>query len=316
MRLTAAGTIASLIVSPFAGPSAAFAQDARNLPPPGWNTPGEFAGTERCAAYGERERRCRVRTEGRVQLLQVEQGRCRENRDWSYDRNEIRVRNNCVAVFGYGYANQRPPSWNNDYAATIDCATYNRQQQRCYVNTQNRVQLLNDRSGRCVAGQTWGYTQSFIWVSRRCAATFGYGYGYNQGGGGNYRPGNNDGPSAGAIIGGVAVAAGLIALLASRNSKNAKPKAGAGPAALQADLSGLPADARPAVQACLNEAARQVGSTGGTRLRLDRVQDLRWSDRGWTFNAQATSTYPDESHATPFTCRANGSRVEELNFTS
>lgn len=312
MRLTAAVTIASLVTTSFAG-SAALAQDARNLPPPGWNTPGEFAGTERCAAYGDRERRCRVRTEGRVQLLQVEQGRCREGRDWNFDRNEIRVRNNCVAVFGYGYANQRPPSWNNDFAGTIDCATYSREQQRCYVNTDNRVQLLNDRSGRCVAGQSWGYTQGFIWVSRRCAGTFGYGY---RSGGGNYRPGNNDGPSTGAIIGGVAVAAGLIALLASRKSKNAQTKAGAGPAAIQADLSGLPSDARPAVQACLNEAARQIGSTGGTRLRLDRVNDLRWASGNWSFTAQATATYPDESHPTPFTCRANGNRVEELNFTS
>lgn len=312
MRLTATATIVSLLTSSFAG-TAALAQDARNLPPPGWNTPGEFAGTERCAAYGDRERRCRVRTEGRVRLPQVKQGRCREGRDWNYDRNEIRVRNNCVAVFGYGYANQRPPNWNNDFAGTIDCATYGKQQQRCYVNTDNRVQLLNDRSGRCVAGQSWGYTQTFIWVSRRCAGTFGYGH---RNGGGNHRPGHDNGPSTGAIIGGVAVAAGLIALLASRKSKNAQAKAGAGPATIQADLSGLPADARPAAQACLDEAARQIGSTGGTRLRLDRVQDLRWTGGSWSLSAQATASYPDESQPTPFTCRAKGNRVEELNFTS
>lgn len=313
MRLTATGTIASLIVSQLAG-AAALAQDARNLPPPGWNTPGEFAGTERCAAYGRGERSCRVRTEGRVQLLHVEQGRCREGRDWDYGRQEIRVRNNCVAVFGYGYANQRPPAWNNDFAGTIDCATYSKAQQRCFVNTQNRVQLLNDRSGRCVAGQNWGYTQEFIWVSRRCAATFGYGYGYNQGGG--HRPGHHDGPSAGAVIGGVAVAAGLIALLASRKSKNAGAKSGAGAATVQADLSGLPSDARNSVRACLDEAARQVGATGATRLRLDRVRDLRWGNNSWSLSAETTASYPDETQSTPFTCRANGSRVEELNFTN
>lgn len=314
MRLTATGTIASLILAQLAA-TPALAQDYRNLPPPGSSNAGEFAGTERCESWSGSERRCRVRTEGRVQLLQVESGRCREGRDWDYDRNGIRVRNGCAAVFGYGYAwnNQRPPNWNNDFAATIDCASYDRQQQRCYVNTQNRVQLLQDRSGRCEAGSSWGYTQDFIWVSRRCAAVFGYGYGYNQGG--NNRPGHN-GSSAGAVIGGVAVAAGLIALLAAAKSKNSQAKPGAGAAQVDADLSAFSTEARPAIRTCLDEAAKQIGSTGGTRLRLDGIDNLRRNGSGWAFSARATATYPDETHRTPFTCRATGSRVQDLTFSS
>lgn len=313
MRLTAAGTIASLIATQLL-PAAVLAQDARNLPPPGWNTPGEFAGTERCASNGG-ERRCRVRTDGRVQLLQVERGRCRENRDWDFDRNVIRVRNNCAAVFGYGYANQGSPGWNDDFAARIDCATTSRAQQRCFVDTQNRVQLLADRSGRCQAGTSWGYTPDFIWVSQRCAGTFGYGYRAGQGAGNRPGQGNN-GPSTGAIIGGVAVAAGLIALLASRKSKNAQPRSGAGAAQVQADLGGLSSEARPAVQACLDEAARQVGATGATRLRLDGIDNLRRAGSGWSFAGRATATYPDETQVTPFSCRATNQRVDELQFTS
>lgn len=311
---------ALLVVALVTAPAGLSAQDARSLPPPGWGGDGDaFAGTLSCRSQGGRERICDARTNGRVQLLQVERGRCREGADWDFNRTRIRVRNGCAARFGYGYAGgARPPAWNNDFAGTIACATYDRRQQRCFVRTDDRVQLLQDRSGRCVAGSTWGYTRDFVWVSNRCAGEFGYGF---RGGVGRPdRP--NDGPSTGAIIGGVAVAAGLLALLASSRKKKsggadaALPGFPPGPpAAIQADPALFPAAARAAGQACLFEAARQIGETGGTRLRLDRVGDVRRTGNGWHLRAEAQASYPDGEHATPFTCRATAEQVLDLSFT-
>src|SRR3546814_9368919 len=94
------------------------------------------------------------------------------------------------------------------------------------------------------------------------------------------------GPSTGLIIGGIVVAGGLLALLASQSKKK---KAAAGepvhedtttptypagpPATLSANLSALPSAARPSVQNCLNDAARQIGVTGGT------IGIASWRDR-------------------------------------
>jgi len=324
MRPITSATIAAFLFSSVPIEARA-AQDSRNLPPPGWGGGGGgFAGTLRCDSNGGRERVCRVRTDGRVQLLQVERGRCREGRDWEHGANSIRVRNGCAATFGYGYAaGGRPPAWNaNDFAGTLTCTAPGRREQRCYVQTDNRVQVLDDRSRNCIAGRTWGYTQSFIWTRDGCTALFGYGYGRNGSGWRPDRP-DNDGPSAGAIIGGVAVAAGLVALLASSRKKKsgagdaaALPSFPAGPpAAVNADIGLFPAAARTAGQTCLDEAARQIGLTGGTRLRLERVRDVRAAGGDWSFRADAESSYPDGSHATPFTCRANAERVRELTFT-
>jgi Protein of unknown function (DUF3011) len=305
------------------------AQDSRNLPPPGYpGGPQEFAGTLRCASYNNQQQSCSVGTGNRVVLLEREQGNCRQNYDWGYDNRRIWVRNRCIATFGYGYTSPNRPqpqppvgSWDGqNFAGTLECVARDRQQERCYVATENRVELLYQDNNRCVAGQNWGYTRDFIWVSNRCKATFGYGN--------RYRPQppqqGNGGPSAGAIIGGVLVAGGLIALLTRGKTKTGQgssttttkpefpPKP---PATIAADLSPVKAAARSSLQNCLFEAARQIGVTGGSRLRFDRVTSVVEGNGGWRINAALTSTYPDGDRATPMFCRATSGQVIELTFT-
>lgn len=240
----------------------------------------------------------------------------------------------------------RPPR-GDGFAGRITCESRNNRTQRCNARTQNRVELLT-RSAACSRGN-WGYDQRHIWVSRNCRGTFAYGYGRN-----NWdRPGSS-GPSTGAIIGGVTVAAGLAALLANRN--NARPPSAVGnypppppppppresdmrpqplpepepeappapagpfppgpPAKVVADLSVLPADSRPAMNTCLQEAARQVGITGGTQLRFDRLTWIEPGNGGWRFRAQLIATYPDAERILPLFCRATPTRVVELDFRS
>ncbi len=328
MRVVELMSLAALVAAQLVA-TPLLAQDNRNLPPPGYpGGPQEFEGTLRCATYNNRQETCTVSTGNRVVLLQTEQGNCRQNYDWGYDNRRIWVRNRCIATFGYGYASQnrpqpQPPSGNWDsqnFAGTLECVSRGRQQERCYVGTENRVELLYQESSRCVAGQNWGYTRDFIWVSNRCKATFGYGNRYSPQ---PTRPGNN-GPSAGAIIGGVLVAGGLIALLTRGKAKSSQDESAATakpefppkpPATISADLTPVQTAARSSLQNCLFEAARQIGVTGGSRLKFDRVTSLVQGNGGWRINAALTSTYPDGDRTTPMFCRATPGQVIELTFT-
>lgn len=239
----------------------------------------------------------------------------------------------------------RPPR-GDGFAGRVTCESRNNRIQRCNARTQNRVELLT-RSANCTRGRTWGYDQRHIWVSRNCRGTFAYGHGRNSWD----RPGSS-GPSTGAIIGGVTVAAGLAALLANRNNSRRPPAAGnyppsppfppsrdpdmrplpepepepeapappvgpfppGPPAKVVADLSVLPEASRPSMNTCLQEAARQVGVTGGTQVRFDRLVHIEPGNGGWRFRAQLIATYPDAERILPLFCRATPTRVVELDF--
>lgn len=214
------------------------------------------------------------------------------------------------------------------YGRTIRCESRNGRTQRCSVRTENRVQLVRRLGGNCTQGRTWSYNSNQIWVSNGCRAEFAYGRGVG-GGGGQYpgypRPEKDKGPSTGAIIAGVAVAGGLIALLASSSKKKseAAPEAEAPatfppgpPAALSADLAPLPSAARPSVQTCLHEAARQIGATGGSRVSYDRLVSLEPGNGGWRFGASLTATYPDGNRTLPLYCRATPTKIIQFDFSN
>lgn len=215
---------------------------------------------------------------------------------------------------------------NRGYSGRISCESRNNRTVRCNARTENRVVLLTRSGGSaCTQGRSWGYDSRSIWVSRNCRGTFGYGYGNNWGGGGHDRPDRDKGPSTGLIVGGVAVAAGLIALLASRKDRTpaeasapATPPAypPGPPAQISADLSSVQTAARPSLQTCLFEASRQIGATGGTRLRFDRLKTIEPGNGGWRFAADLTATYPDGDRSVPIYCRATPSQVIQLDFTS
>lgn len=215
------------------------------------------------------------------------------------------------------------------YAATLRCESRRNQRQRCAADTDNRVQLLRSLGGVCAKGRNWGFDRRSIWVDGGCRAEFAYGRA--TGGGHRPEPDRDKGPSTGAIIAGVAVAGGLIALLASSANKKKKEQQGAAPApepetpatfpagppaALVADLSPLPSASRPSVQTCLSEAARQIGATGGTRLSYDRLVSLEPGNGGCRFGASLTATYPDGDRVLPFYCRATPTRVVQLDFAN
>lgn len=241
------------------------------------------------------------------------------------------------------------PGYGGGYARTLRCESRKYKYRRCNADTDNRVRLIRRLGGTCTLGRSWGYDRRSIWVDNGCRAEFAYG---RRGGGSGYPDydygydyDDDDGPSAGAIIAGVAVAGGLIALLANAGKKKqaepaqsstpqpqpstpttptapAPPPSSAPasfpprpPAVVTADLSPLPSAARPSIQTCLNETARQVGATGGSRISYDRLVSLEQGNGGWRFGAALTATYPDGPRSMSIYCRATPSQVIQLDFT-
>lgn len=89
---------------------------------------------------------------------------------------------------------------------TVTCASNDMHYHYCRVETGNNVQMRRQMSGSpCTYGRSWGYDEWGIWVDRGCRAEFEVG---RDGG-------MSDGKKA-AIIGGIAGAGILAAILAAR----------------------------------------------------------------------------------------------------
>lgn len=265
-----------------------------------WNDNG--GGSIVCGNGGSSVQRCRVNTGGQVMLQQQLSGRCLQGETWTFDNSSITVRNGCRARFLYG--SQAGNGWNSGsgYAGEIECRSDNNRQRRCSVQTNNRVTLLHRFSGNCTQGQDWYYDNNSISVRNGCEARFGYGYGNVKGdtGGG--------GTNVGAILAGTALAAGLIALLATSGKKSGTAAA-KGVAAIDADYNKVTSAARTDAKLCMEEAARQVGATGGTRVRLDRVDRAQASGGGWMIVAPLTGTYDGKAQSMTMDCRTSGGKV-------
>jgi len=215
--------------------------------------------------------------------------------------------------------------WNGD---TVRCESKEYRYRECRADTRGGVRLARQLGGNCQQGRSWGWRGDVIWVNNGCRAEFQTRYGGSYGN-------DNDGPSAGAVIGGVAVAAGLLALLSQSKKKPVAPPANVpppeqpppqnapptappitgGPARIIAETGGIMPDARPALGVCLAEAARQIGATGGTEIRLDRFDDLTPGNGGYRFKFQIKAIYPDETRNIAAFCRATSTKVIELTFS-
>lgn len=273
-----------------------------------------FASEVTCRSRDNRTEQCWADTGGRVVLLQqYSSSPCVEGQTWRYDSRSITVRNGCQARFGVGYGNWSGGwggggQWGQGFAGQLECRSENNRHRRCSVPTENRVEMLRQFSNsECIRGRSWGHDRNGIWVDRGCQARFGYGHGSVQG---DTSGDGGGGGNAGAIIGGAALAAGLIALLASAGKGNqGRSGASAGPASVTADLGKFPSDARTPGDACLREAARQVGATGGSRVELVSVDRAERSGNGWLLIGTLNGTWPDHSQRMTMDCRATGSNV-------
>lgn len=160
-------------------------------------------------------------------------------------------------------------------------------------------------------------------------------------GGGYYPPPGyyyDDGPSVGDVIAGVAVTGTLLYVLTQATKPKQQtttvvqggpppvapqpqpqpyvpPKNSTGaPARINVDITGMPSTARPSASVCLTEAARQIGATGGTEIRVDKVVNVEPGNGGYRFRLNLLGVYPDETRLIPMYCRATSDKIVELTF--
>ena len=141
----------------------------------------------------------------------------------------------------------------------------------------------------------------------------------------------NDGPSVGGILFGVAVTTSLLAILSAASQPTttvivqgqappplppySPPRNASGaPAMINVDINSMSADARPSASVCLTEAARQIGATGGTEIRIDKIVEVEKGNGGYRFRLTLLGVYPDETRAIPMYCRATPEEIVELTF--
>ncbi|MFZ4689842.1 MAG: hypothetical protein ACOYLS_11440 [Polymorphobacter sp.] len=86
------------------------------------------------------------------------------------------------------------------------------------------------------------------------------------------------------------------------------------PATINVDIMSMTAAARPSASVCLTEAARQIGATGGSEIRIDKVVEVEQGNGGYRFRLTLIGVYPDETRAIPMYCRATPEKIVELTF--
>jgi hypothetical protein len=206
--------------------------------------------------------------------------------------------------WGGSGGNWNDGGWNNQGGRIIRCESWNYRYARCNADTRDGVRLSRVLGGDC-SRRNWGSDRNAIWVSNGCRAEFETG---RRGGGG---------PSTGAVIAGAAVAAGLLALLLSKGKKKEAEGAAQGnkpPATIDIGPNQVPPPAEAAFRQCIDEAARQIGATGGTSLRLTGEVQYRSQGTNWEFRLPLEGRWPSDTHATPAECTASDSAVVKLDF--
>jgi len=103
-------------------------------------------------------------------------GRCRQNQTWGHTDAFIWANRGCRAEFLVTL--QGDPESGQTGPTVISCGSTTGRQAVCETEGYaTNVTLQEDQSnGRCRQGQTWGYTDAFIWASEGCRGEFAVTY--------------------------------------------------------------------------------------------------------------------------------------------
>jgi len=107
----------------------------------------------------------------RVTLLKrLSDEACTAGRDWGYSGRTLWVDDGCRGVFAVTY---RDKNQDDGKRRILTLGNSTNSRKRVWVGTNARVELVRKLSTKpCVRGSTWGYSGSYIWVSRGCRAQF------------------------------------------------------------------------------------------------------------------------------------------------
>jgi Protein of unknown function (DUF3011) len=148
----------------------------------------------RCESVDTREKLCPLDGRyNRIRLVkQLSRSQCTQGQTWGSDNRGIWVSQGCRATF------EVSRTYAQDRGNTVRCQSDGSRTRYCDVDTRGGVQLIRElSSSRCAQGQTWGWDNRGIWVTRGCDAEFevgaGVGNGYSNSGYGNPNPYPNNG---------------------------------------------------------------------------------------------------------------------------
>jgi hypothetical protein len=139
-----------------------------------------------CESTGNQFRQCPAQTGGYAQLVQnISNTRCEFERTWGFDYNGIWVDRGCRGRFRVGGSGGT--GWQAGHSGRrIVCESRNNRYQFCQAKTRGDVRLSRQLSSDpCVAGRSWGFEQTGIWVNNGCRAEFETGYSEVNWAGGN-----------------------------------------------------------------------------------------------------------------------------------
>lgn len=107
----------------------------------------------------------------RVTLLKrLSDEACTAGRDWGYSGRTLWVDDGCRGVFAVTY---RDRNRDDDKKRIFTLGNSTNSRKRLWVGANVRVELVRKLSTKpCVRGSTWGYSGSYLWVSRGCRAQF------------------------------------------------------------------------------------------------------------------------------------------------
>lgn len=120
-----------------------------------------------CSSPDGKKHKCPADTSGGVQIFrQLGGSRCRFEKEWGYDRNQIWVRDGCSAEFA---VRGRPRAM----ISAVVCESAPGGRESCRADGKHGVALVRVLGEMpCRLGETWGFDDTSVWVSNGCAAQF------------------------------------------------------------------------------------------------------------------------------------------------
>ena len=129
-----------------------------------------------CQSQKEREQFCPAAIGGDVRVArQLSDTPCIEGRNWSWDRNGVRVFDGCRAEFTFRRRGGEVPPGGTPGMARVTCQSQKDREQFCPAPIAGQVRVIRNISDtRCTEGRNWRWSRDGVRVWSGCRAEFEY----------------------------------------------------------------------------------------------------------------------------------------------
>jgi hypothetical protein len=129
-----------------------------------------------CQSQREREQFCPAPIGGDVRVArQLSETPCVEGRNWSWDRNGVRVFDGCRAEFSFRRRGGEVTPGGTAGMARVTCQSQKDREQFCPASIAGNVRVIRNISDtRCAEGRNWRWSRDGVRVWGGCRAEFEY----------------------------------------------------------------------------------------------------------------------------------------------